>query len=133
MVKLAKNGWRKLARWQIGRHHSNAPVRRHTFDQPELRRSTRAAIVDAVQRVGLVERDGGIELVTALKSAHCCPSATGLLAAHAETNIVLNQIRHQPSRWIAPVKDQHIIGPQARQRLKQHLALGLLGAMHTGV
>jgi hypothetical protein len=114
MVKLAKNGCRELVHWQIGRHHPNEPIGRHTLDQPDLRRSTRAAIVRAVQLVGLIERDGGIDLITALKRAHRCPATTGLLAAHAKADIVLSQIRHQPSRRIAAIKNQHIILPQAR-------------------
>ena len=50
-------------------------------------------------------------------------------SAHAKPNIVLSQIGHQSSRRIAPIKDQHIIRPQARQRLKQHLALSVIGTM----
>jgi len=133
MVKLPKNGCRELADWQIGRHHANQSIGCHAFDQAHLWRDTRAAIVFAVPLVGLVERSHGIDLIAVRKSAYRSPAATGLLAAHAKPNIVLSQIGHQPSRRIAPIKDQHIIRPQARQRLKQHLALSAIGTMHAGV
>lgn len=133
MVKLAKSCCRDLADWQIGCHHPDQSIGCHALDQSDLWRSTRAAIVFAVPLIGFVERDHGIHLVAVLKGAHRCPAATGLLAAHAKADVVLSQIRHQPGCRIAPIKDQHVIRPQARQRLKQHLALGTLSAMHTGV
>ena len=34
---------------------------------------------------------------------------------------------------VAPIEQQHIVWTQARERLKQHLSLSTIGAMHTGV
>jgi hypothetical protein len=133
MIKLTKNGCRKLAGWQIGGHHPNKSIRCHTPDQPDLWRKPRASIVFAVPFVGLVQHDLSINLTAVGESANCGPAAAGLLAAHTKADVVLSQIGHQPSGRIAPIKDQHIVRPQTRQRLKQHLALGPVSAMHTGV
>ncbi len=105
MLERAKNGCRELADWQIGRNHPNEPIWCHTLDRPDLRRSTRAALVSTVPLVRLIERDHGIHLIAVCKGAHRCPATTGLFAAHTELDLALIEVRHQPCRRIAPIKD----------------------------
>ncbi len=133
MVKLSKQRCGEITGRQVGRQYPRLPIGRDALNQPDLWRGSRAQIVSAILSVGFVESHDCIHLDAARKGAHRSPASAGLLAAYTKSDVLLGQVRHQPGRRVAPIEQQHIVWPQARERLKQHLPLSTIGAMHTGV
>jgi hypothetical protein len=59
--------------------------------------------------------------------------AAVVVATHDEADAARAQQGYRPSRRIAAIQHQHIIGPQPIQRLHQHGALGHNAAVHAGM
>ncbi len=133
VIKLTKALPGEIHRVQIRCHHTHPGIGGHVANQSHLRGGGRTSPILHILSAGRAQRHISLLRARSQKLLDSRPAGDLLVATHTEANPSLTQQRHQPGSWLAPVKQQNVIGPQTRQCLHQHRPLRGIGTVNTGV